>query len=236
MNLTFNNITVGGIEQGGSVHYNLYEIARVLGYAQPRTAVRNFTERSKVFQRFPPNWRADLEKASEQVLFAFLIYSDAPRAVDFQFYICNIVLPLVRQVGVKAIQEIAVMKALRANYNIGVEELYALAPEEVVNAVLDEEGWYNHLGMFPPSHFGSPKKIAEILIEYGVFDEEGNPKPEFAESVKYSGKYTQRGWGHVVGKWYAYKPELVEAATKAYNEKQSTKIFFSQAINDLELI
>ena len=232
MHLTFNNEIVGGLNEGGIIDFNLFEVAKVLGYARPSDAIRNFTQRSKVFIAIAATCRIDLRKCDERVVYAFLMYSDMPRAVDFQIHLATEILPLVRQVGVRAIQELAVMNALKLNYRATLEELYEVAPSDVVDDILHRENRYTQFGFYPPSHFGTPKKIAEALNQYGVFDAEGNPLPEYSALVRFSDKYI----GYHAGKWYAYKPELVEKVLTQMKLEPSKPVWFENIfINDLEL-
>lgn len=232
MQLTFNNEIVGGLNEGGIIDFNLFDIAKALGYAQPKRAIQQFTESTEYLQIFGLPTQVDYEKADESIVYAFLFYSRMPRAIDFRKWVFTEVLPLVRQVGVRAIQELAVMNALKLNYRATLEELYEVAPSDVVDDILHRENRYTQFGFYPPSHFGTPKKIAEALNQYGVFDEEGNPLPEYSALVRFSDKYI----GYHAGKWYAYKPELVEKVLTQMKLEPSKPVWFENIfINDLEL-
>lgn len=232
MQLTFNNEIVGGLNEAGIIDFNLFDIAKVLGYVKPREAVRNFTLRSKVFIAIAATCGVDLRKCDERVVYAFLMYSDMPRAVDFQIHLATEILPLVRQVGMQALKENAIRKQLRQDFYTDISSLLRIADLPTVNKVLAEDGNYRQLGFYPPSHFGNPIKIALALNEYGVFDSEGSPLPEYSESVWYSDRWQ----GHHNGKWYAYKPELVEKVLAQVKIEPSKPVWFENIfINDLEL-
>lgn len=232
MQLTFNNEIVGGLNGAGIIDFNLFEVAKVLGYARPSDAIRNFTQRSKVFIAIAATCRIDLRKCDERVVYAFLMYSDMPRAVDFQIHLATEILPLIRQVGVQALKENAVRKQLREDFYTDISSLLRIADLATVNKVLAEDGSYRQLGFYPPSHFGTPAKVAAALNEYGVFDTDGNPLPEYSESVWYLDKYDV----YHAGKWYAYKPELVEKVLAQVKIEPSKPVWFENIfINDLEL-
>ena len=232
MNLTFNNEIVGGLQQGGIVHFNLFDVAKALGYAQPKRAIQQFTESTEYLQIFGLPTQVDYENADESIVYAFLFYSRMPRAVEFRKWVFTEVLPLVRQVGLQEIKENAIRKQLRQDFYTDISSLLQIADLATVNKVLAEDGNYRQLGFYPPSHFGTPAKIASALEEYGVFDDEGNPLPEYSESVWYSDKYD----GFHKGKWYAYKPELVEKVLAQMKIEPSKPVWFENIfINDLEL-
>lgn len=232
MKLTFNNEIVGGLNGAGIIDFNLFDIAKALGYAQPKRAIQQFTESTEYLQIFGLPTQVDYEKADESIVYAFLFYSRMPRAIDFRKWVFTEVLPLVRQVGMQALKENAIRKQLRQDFNTDISSLLRIADLPTVNKVLAEDGNYRQLGFYPPSHFGNPIKIALALNEYGVFDSEGSPLPEYSESVWYSDRWQ----GHHNGKWYAYKPELVEKVLAQVKIEPSKPVWFENIfINDLEL-
>lgn len=219
MQLTFNNEIVGGLNEAGKIDFNLYEVAKVLGYAQPRTAVQNFMRSSKVFSAIAETLRVDCEKADESVLFAFLLYSNAPRAIEFQTYVCTKVLPLVRQLGgTKELEKAVIYRALINHEASSLEQLYSRFDKDTVDLVLSEsDRFYSQLGYLPPSKYGNYRKVHEAITLLGVFDSEGNPLPEYADQVYFCSAFQ----GPYNGKWYAFKQELVSAAMEKLNKKNA---------------
>lgn len=122
-------------ELDDEIYFDMYEIAKILEYARPTTAVSDFyaRNRDKIVQYVTTV--GEMVSVPEGVVYLFLLQSKAKRAQEFQMWVAFEVLPTVRRVGLKAIKQYAVPSALAKNYTIPREELLKLAPAEIVGAV-----------------------------------------------------------------------------------------------------
>ncbi len=205
----FNNQAVAKTGQGGIVDYDLYAVAKCLGYYQPRRAVQDFVRKSPHFQYLAETFPVDLEKADERVLYAFLFYSKAEKAIEFQRWVLMEVLPAVRRMYEEHITYNECV--LYLTDNIGtctLDDVYARFPRDIADrAIKNTPRSYRLLGFVAPSEVGLPtKQVLAILDTLQVFDSEGCPTPEYAEHLieveKYAGKNSR-------ARWFALSQELV---------------------------
>ncbi len=202
------------LAEGGLLHYNLFEVAKVLGYTRPDKAVHDFAHSNEHFQKLGETVSIDLENCDERVLYAFLFQSRAPRAKDFQYWIISEVIPWARQQMEQLAKEhqkqidLAKCRAyLDDNRKTTLEDLYKLFPTDIADEVIaSSDKYYRSLGFLPPSDFSTPQRVHQFCMEHGVFNEHGDPTPEWASDV-----YLCSRWeGPYNGKWYAFGPKIVE--------------------------
>lgn len=205
----FNNQAVAKTGQGGIVDYDLYAVAKCLGYTRPDKAIKDFTQRNVHFQQLAANCSIDLKKADERVLYAFLFYSNAPKAQEFQWWVISEVLPAVRKMYEEHL--LYTNCVLYLTDNIGtctLDDVYARFPRDIADrAIKNTPRSYRLLGFVAPSEVGLPtKQVLAILDTLQVFDSEGGPTPEYAEHLieveKYAGKNGR-------ARWFALSRELV---------------------------
>lgn len=199
-------------ELDDEIYFDMYEIAKILEYAQPVRAIDDFIRRNAVdFEKWVTN-PIDAKNAKEGVINLFLLQSKAVRAKEFQMWVAFEVLPTVRSIGWKAIQQYKVSSALAKNYTIPREELLKLAPAEIVDEVIQEQNNYRQQGYLPASEFtkGSLRAFWAAAIRLGYISKEGEAlKDGLYYSQKYHNAYLPSG------KWYAFKKEVGARIAKA---------------------
>lgn len=203
-------LTVKTVED--ELYFDMYEIAKILGYADHRKAVQDFMRRNIEDLEGAASCAAALENAPEWVVNMFLMKSNAIRAKEFQMWVYKEVLPTIRKVGWKAIKRYEVSSALAKNYTIPREELLKLAPAEIVDEVIQEQNNYRQQGYLPASEFtnGSLRAFWAAAIRLGYISKEGEALKEgLYYSQKYHNAYVPSG------KWYAFKKEVGERIAKA---------------------
>jgi prophage antirepressor-like protein len=194
------------------LYFDMYEIAKILEYARPTTAVQDFMRRNAEDLIDDATFVVDPNNAPEWVVNMFLMKSKAVRAKEFQMWVYKEVLPTVRKMGWKAIQQYRVSAALANNYTIPKEELLRLAPEEIVDEVIQEQNNYRQLGYLPASEFikSSHKQFWAAAVRLGYISKEGEALREgLFCAPKYHNPYLPSG------KWFAFTQEVGERIAKA---------------------
>lgn len=198
MNILTLNKDISLYEIKNEFYFDLEDIAGKLGYAKPKDAIRDFVRRNADF-RFRTARCGDGRKLfDEPSLYYFLMRSEAPKAKEWQFYICTEVLPLIRRVGIAAVKELEASQLLSRELQ-GPELLPQL--EKLVDDVdqfCTNAGAYRVLGYLPPSEV-KPKgwSLAEF---WAKVEEVGIENLDHFYTPKYHNSYRSDG------KWYAFKP------------------------------
>lgn len=199
------------IEQDGAVYFDLEEVAEALGYKQPKRSIQDFIQQSELLQENGRSSHFFNKIVPESVLCEFLFYSKTEPAKRYRKWVLTEVLPLVHEVGLRAIKKLHVQNLLHQDQSIPRERLIELTKEpEIVDEVINAWQCYRSLGFRPLSDFGvRPAKFYSWACLVGVFDAEtGEPCAEY-ESLMYScDKYSNSFL--VGGVWYAFKEELVD--------------------------
>lgn len=126
------------------------------------------------------------------------MHSRAPKAVEWQDYICDIVLPLVDAAGLSALKRLAATKVLAQNKLSPdlYSEIEELVGDETEQFLIDNNA-YRVLGYLPPSEV---KPAGWSLAEFWEYvEEEGIDNFNTIYCAKYHNSYT------LDGKWYAFK-------------------------------
>lgn len=211
-------------QENEELYFDLYEVAKILEYAKPARAVDDFVERNAetiagLKGRGCP-LILSMDNVPEGLLNLFLMQSKSARAKDFQVWVCFDVLPTVRKMGWKAIQQYRVSSALAKNYTVSREELLKLAPAEIVDEVTQEQNNYRQLGYFPASEFikSSHRQFWAAAIRLGYISKEGEALREgLFCAPKYHNAYLPSG------KWFAFTREVGECIAKAAINGSSAK-------------
>lgn len=179
-------------------YFDLEDIADKLGYSRPKTAVQDFLKRNADFHIGYAAHVDGRKLYGEPVLYFFLMRSDSPKSLEWQKYVCSEVLPLVRKVGIKAIQELAAAKLLNQNKHDPelLPQFEKLLGGSTEQFLLEHNG-YRVLGYLPPS------EVTEWSLSYfwKFIEEVGIEEFDAIYVEKYHNSYT------LDGKWYAFKPD-----------------------------
>ena len=195
-------------------YFDLEDMAKKLGYSEPKRAIRDFLKRNADLRIEGARWSDGRKLYAQQVLYFFLMRSDMPTARDWQLYVCSEILPLVQKVGLKAIKELHATKVLAQNKLSPdlYSEIEALVGDETEQFLIDNNA-YRVLGYLPPSEV---KPAGWSLAEFWEYvTEEGIENFDTIYCAKYHNSYT------LDGKWYAFKdvefpeeipekPEIIE--------------------------
>lgn len=185
-------------EINNTFYFDLEDLAGKIGYSKPKDAVRDFVRRNADF-RFRTARCGDGRKLyDEPSLYYFLMRSEAPRAKEWQYYICTEVLPLVRSVGIKAIKETKAHQILtQSRHNIDLlPSVQELLGDDTEQFLLDNHS-YRVLGYLPPSEV-SPVSLPTF---WRTIEKVGIENFDAVYCPKFHNSYTQDG------KWYAFKPD-----------------------------
>lgn len=187
-------------ELNGEFYFDIEDLAARIGLSQPKRSVAQFIEARKVNTEkwvTNPNGRKWCDRRD---LYRFLMHSRAPKAVEWQDYICDVVLPLVDSVGLKAIKRLAATKVLTENKLSPdlYSEIEELVGDETKQFLIDNNA-YRVLGYLPPSEV---KPAGWSLAEFWEYiTEKGIDQFDTIYCARYHNSYT------LDGKWYAFKPD-----------------------------
>lgn len=201
-------------EINNEFYFDLEDIAGRLGLSQPKRTIGDFITRRHVNTEKWEILPSGRKLCTESDLYRFLMYTNAPKAIEWQDYICDVVLPLVRKTGIKAIKELHAMQTLAKNKLSPdlYSEIEALVGDETEQFLIDNNA-YRVLGYLPPSEV---KPAGWSLAEFWEYvTEEGIENFDTIYCAKYHNSYT------LDGKWYAFKdvefpeeipekPEIIE--------------------------
>lgn len=205
----FNNQAVAKTGQGGIVDYDLYAVAKCLGYTRPVKAVHDFVERNREELETVLGRDIQMDAVPEHVVAHFLAESQTPAGKEFRKWLFYTFIPSVRQreQDLRMVTDCCVY-LLR---NIGKyewQDVLALWPKHIVDeAITKTPEAYRLLGFVPPSDTGiAVHEVRQRLIGMGVFDPEGNPTPEYAHMLMEVPRYGDKSTN---SRWFALSPELV---------------------------
>lgn len=185
-------------ELNGEFYFDIEDLAARIGLSQPKRSVAQFIQARKVNTEkwvTNPNGRKWCDRRD---LYRFLMHSRAPKAVEWQDYICDVVLPLVDAAGLSALKRLAATKVLAQNKLSPdlYSEIEALVGDETEQFLIDNNA-YRVLGYLPPSEV---KPAGWSLAEFWEYvEDEGIDNFDTIYCAKYHNSYTQDG------KWYAFK-------------------------------
>lgn len=185
-------------EINNEFYFDLEDIAGRLGLSQPKRTIGDFIARRHVNTEKWENLPSGSKLCTESDLYRFLMYTNAPKAIEWQDYICDVVLPLVRKTGVRAIKELHAMQTLAKNRLSPdlYSEIEALVGEDTEQFLIDNNA-YRVLGYLPPSEV---KPAGWSLAKFWQYvEEQGIDNFDTLYCPKYHNSYTQDG------KWYAFK-------------------------------
>jgi len=201
-------------EINNEFYFDLEDLAGKMGLSQPKRSIQDFIVKRKVNTEKWEILPSGRKLCTESDLYRFLMYTNAPKAIEWQDYICDEVLPLVRSVGIKAIKELHATKVLAQNKLSPdlYSEIEALVGDETEQFLIDNNA-YRVLGYLPPSEV---KPAGWSLAEFWEYvEDEGIDNFNTIYCAKYHNSYT------LDGKWYAFKdiefpeeepekPEIIE--------------------------
>lgn len=206
------NAQLNVVEQNDELFFNLYEVASNLGYAKPDRAIRTFLANNSEIKIEDPGVLEGL-LVEEWVLYLFLMESKALRAKEFKLWVAKEVLPAVRQVGIRAVKQLAIAKRIKECPKITKVELADEGySQDLIDEAVESFGSYRQLGFLPLTEFigaTKHKNFYHVATVQGFILDTGEIHPRFAHltwdgSHLFSSKY-------INGKWYAFKQEFVEA-------------------------
>jgi prophage antirepressor-like protein len=192
-----------------NLEFNLYKVAEALGYSRPTKAVQDFISRNRGLLHSvlgEDQGIISVESVPEQVLYHFLGESNTEAGKQFRLWVWYTVLPEFRKQQQKQIDLAKCRAYLDENRKTSLEDLCKLFPTDIADEVIaSSDKYYRSLGFLPPSDFSTPQRVHEVCMAHGVFDEHGDPTPEWVSDV-----YLCSRWeGLYNGKWYAFGPKIV---------------------------
>lgn len=185
-------------EISNEFYFDLEDIAGRLGLSQPKRTIGDFITRRHVNTEKWENLPSGRKLCTESDLYRFLMYTNAPKAIEWQDYICDVVLPLVRKTGLSALKRLAATKVLAQNKLSPdlYSEIEALVGDGTEQFLIDNNA-YRVLGYLPPSEV---KPAGWSLAEFWEYvEDESINNFDTIYCAKYHNSYTQDG------KWYAFK-------------------------------
>lgn len=188
-------------EINNEFYFDLEDIAEKLDYSRPKTAVQDFLRRNANLHIDYATHVDGRKLYAEQVLYFFLMRSTAPKALEWQIYVCNEILPLVRKTGLSALKRLAATKVLAQNKLSPdlYSEIEALVGDETEQFLIDNNA-YRVLGYLPPSEV---KPAGWSMAEFWDYvSSEGVENFDTVYCPKFHNSYT------LDGKWYAFKPDI----------------------------
>lgn len=230
-------LTVKEDDQGGLL-FDLHEVASNLGYDRPATAIQDFFRRNGDLLPDYATCAADNKYYVEGVIHLFLLKSTMPRAREYQKWVAFEVLPTIRKVGLKAVKELELTRALHTREITTKDQALELYEEEVVESVLASGDYYRVEGFMVPSDLADKLNLSlagfyKCLIAAQILSESGELlKPELGRlCTKYHNSYTSSG------KWYSWKPEVLDliSTTPRVTPPQVSTRDFSDGEEDLDL-
>ena len=125
------------------------------------------------------------------------MHSRAPKAIEWQDYICDEVLPYVDSIGVKAIKSEAARQLVASNRQTPelLSQLKDILGDDAEQFCLDNH-YYRIAGYLPPSEV-SPVALS---VFWRTIEKLGIENFEAFYCPRYHNSYTQDG------KWYGFKP------------------------------
>jgi prophage antirepressor-like protein len=233
------NLTVIEDEEGG-LFFDLYEVAKGLGYARPNKAVLDFVERNRLDLESVLTKDFDGSQAIEGLLHLFLIQSNTAKAKAYQLWVAFEVLPSVRRVGLKAIKQMEIIQQIKSSPNLTLEELESLASKELILETLDPAKYYRVLGFVAPSDVWGRRlhTMYDLLVSEKYLTPEGDLIRTDAaiHCPSYHNGYLPNG------KWYAWRPEVLQGLLDRYEppvelyEEVETVTVCKQKSTDLDLL
>lgn len=199
-------------EINNEFYFDLEDLAGKMGLSQPKRSIQDFIVKRKVNTEKWEILPSGRKLCTESDLYRFLMYTNAPKAIEWQDYICDEVLPLVRSVGIKAIKELHAMQTLAQNKLSPdlYSEIEELVGDETEQFLIDNNA-YRVLGYLPPSEV---KPAGWSLAEFWEYvEDEGIDNFDTIYCAKYHNSYT------LDGKWYAFKSSDFPEIPKEIPEK-----------------
>lgn len=204
-------LTVKEDDQGGLL-FDLHEVASNLGYDRPATAIQDFLRRNGDLLPDDASCVVDNKYCVEGAVHLFLLKSSMPRAREYQKWVAFEVLPTIRKVGLKAVKELELTRALHTREITTKDQALERYDADVVESVLASGDYYRVEGFLTPSdivralRLGSLEGFYKRLIAAQILSDSGELlKPELGRlCTKWHNSYTSSG------KWYSWRPEVLD--------------------------
>lgn len=219
-------LTVKEDDQGGLL-FDLHEVASNLGYSDPNQAIYYFIRRNGDLLPEAASCSTDNKYYVEGVIHLFLLKSSMPRAREYQKWVAFEVLPAIRKVGLKAVKELELTRALHTREITTKDQALEKYDAGVVESVLASGDYYRVEGYMVPSDIADKLNLSlegfyKRLIAAQILSDSGELlKPELGRlCTKYHNSYTSSG------KWYSWKPEvldLISTTSKDASSQVSTR-------------
>lgn len=158
------NCTIEVIERNGEPWIFAKEVCEALGYSNISKALLNVREKWKgITSRDTLKGKQSVSIINEAGLFALVMKSKMPKAVEFQDWVCEEVLPSIRKHGVYATGE--KLEEMLADPDTMILTLQALKAEREKRKALEAKAAEDA----PYAHFGRCVEVSEGCILIGEF-------------------------------------------------------------------
>ncbi|WP_094135483.1 phage antirepressor [Akkermansia muciniphila] len=158
------NCTIEVIERNGEPWIFAKEVCEALGYSNISKALLNVREKWKgITSRDTLKGKQSVSIINEAGLFALVMKSKMPKAVEFQDWVCEEVLPSIRKHGVYATGE--KLEEMLSDPDTMILTLQALKAEREKRKALEAKAAEDA----PYAHFGRCVEVSEGCILIGEF-------------------------------------------------------------------
>lgn len=194
VNLINLNTDVPVYEQNGEFYFDLLTLAELMGYSQPKKAIKDFIQRRKIDTEKWAICPDGNKVAPESDLYRFLMNSNAPKGREWQDYVCDEILPRVRKVGLKAIKELEAHQLIQTHSQSPelFDKVAEILGEDPTQFCLDNM-YYRVLGYMPPSEAKDSRSLSNFWFSVDL------EKSDCIHIPKWVNAYREDQ------KWYAFK-------------------------------